>query len=221
MRWHSPQQIRRNDSSKAFPALAEIGRGPAVMRSTNLHCPVAVGSSVFAWAGLFSLVRTNFLPSGQPRREILSSRRSRPKVQISAVPNDHRHRARQTWPSSCSKPSRSGVGPNASSASSATTAPSSRARISRSGRLEPGKPTQNAFAESFNGRFRDECLNLHWFESLPDARRRTAAWRQHYNHARPHSGLGNLNPHQFHQLASLGSSQLKRKTPRVLQFDWS
>ena len=65
--------------------------------------------------------------------------------------------------------------------------------------IEPGKPMQNAFAESFNGRFRDECLNLHWFESLLDARRRTAAWRHHYNHARPHSALGNLNPNKFYE----------------------
>ena len=85
--------------------------------------------------------------------------------------------------------------------------------------IEPGKPTQNAFAESFNGRFRDECLNLHWFESLSDARRRTATWRQHYNHARPHSGLGNLNPLPIPP--GLGSSQLNPKTPGVLQFDWS
>jgi len=78
---------------RRFPPLQKIGRGPAVMRSTNLHCPVAVGSSVSAWAGLFSLVRTNVLPLGVPPREILSSRRSRPEVQISAVPDDHRHTA--------------------------------------------------------------------------------------------------------------------------------
>ncbi len=48
---------------RRFPPLQKIGRGPAVMRSTNLHCPVAVGSSVSAWAGLFSLVRTDLLPS--------------------------------------------------------------------------------------------------------------------------------------------------------------
>ena len=51
-----------------------------------------------------------------------------------------------------------------------------------------------------NGRFRDECFNLHWFESLPDGRRRAATWRKHYHRARAHSGLGNLNPHQFHQV---------------------
>ncbi len=58
------------------------------------------------------------------------------------------------------------------------------------GFIEPGKPTQNAFVESFNGRFRDTCLNEHWFLSLTDARQTIAAWRHHYNHERPHSALG-------------------------------
>ena len=55
--------------------------------------------------------------------------------------------------------------------------------------IEPGKPTQNAFAESFNGRLRDECLNQHWFLSLADARRIIEAWRVDYNTVRPHSSL--------------------------------
>lgn len=60
--------------------------------------------------------------------------------------------------------------------------------------IAPGKPTQNAFAESFNGRLRDECLNEHWFESLADARAKIEAWRIDYNTVRPHSSLGNLPP---------------------------
>jgi putative transposase len=51
--------------------------------------------------------------------------------------------------------------------------------------IEPGKPMQNAFVESFNGKFRDECLNEHWFVSLEDARRKIEAWRQDYNEVRP------------------------------------
>ena len=58
--------------------------------------------------------------------------------------------------------------------------------------IEPGKPTQNAFVESFNGRFRDECLNQHWFVNLADAQRTIEQWRQDYNTARPHSSLGSL-----------------------------
>lgn len=65
--------------------------------------------------------------------------------------------------------------------------------------IEPGKPMQNAFAESFNGRFRDECLNTNWFESLADARRLISAWRKHYNERRPHGSLGNLPPSTFHR----------------------
>lgn len=58
--------------------------------------------------------------------------------------------------------------------------------------IEPGKPTQNAFIESFNGRFRDECLNDQWFPSLAQARILIAAWRRDYNEARPHSALSYL-----------------------------
>jgi len=58
----------------------------------------------------------------------------------------------------------------------------------------PGKPTDNAFIESFNGSFRDECLNVHWFLSIEDAREKIAAFKEDYNHFRPHSALGNLTP---------------------------
>jgi putative transposase len=58
----------------------------------------------------------------------------------------------------------------------------------------PGKPTDNAFIESFNGKFRAECLNAHWFMTLDDARRKCEAWRRDYNEERPHSAIGNEVP---------------------------
>lgn len=60
--------------------------------------------------------------------------------------------------------------------------------------IEPGKPMQNAHMESFNGRFRDECLNQHWFVTLDDARRIIGGWEEAYNTTRPHSALGNQPP---------------------------
>ena len=61
----------------------------------------------------------------------------------------------------------------------------------------PGKPTDNAKIESFNGRFRQECLNLHWFLSLEDAKGKIEAWRQYYNETRPHSALQWESPAHF------------------------
>jgi putative transposase len=66
--------------------------------------------------------------------------------------------------------------------------------------IEPGKPNQNAYVESFNGRLRDECLNEHWFLSLAEARDTVEAWRLDYNGLRPHSSLGNVPPAEFEQL---------------------
>lgn len=63
--------------------------------------------------------------------------------------------------------------------------------------IAPGKPTQNAFIESFNGKFRDECLNEHWFESLVQARAIITRWRQDYNETRPHSSCGRVPPAQY------------------------
>lgn len=60
--------------------------------------------------------------------------------------------------------------------------------------IQPGKPTQNAFVESFNARFREHCLNQHWFKDLFDAKRIITAWRHHYNTVRPHSSLGYQTP---------------------------
>ena len=68
--------------------------------------------------------------------------------------------------------------------------------------IQPGKPTQNAFVESFNGKFRDSCLNQHWFKSLNDARQEIATWRKHYNEVRPHSSLGYIPPIQFAKQAA-------------------
>jgi putative transposase len=63
--------------------------------------------------------------------------------------------------------------------------------------IEPGKPVQNAFIESFNGKFRDECLNQNWFTRLAEARQIIEAWRVDYNTARPHSSLGYRTPEEF------------------------
>ena len=63
--------------------------------------------------------------------------------------------------------------------------------------IEPGKPNQNAYIESFNGRFRDECLNEHWFTSLVHTQVLVEAWRREYNEERPKKGLGGLTPAQY------------------------
>ena len=58
----------------------------------------------------------------------------------------------------------------------------------------PGNPTDNAFIDSFDGKFRTECLNTHWFMSLDDARSKMEKWRRDYNEVRPHSAIGNNPP---------------------------
>jgi putative transposase len=63
--------------------------------------------------------------------------------------------------------------------------------------IQPGKPTQNAYVESFNGRLREECLNVSWFQNLFDAKWKIAAWRREYNEERPHSSLGYRTPEEF------------------------
>ena len=63
--------------------------------------------------------------------------------------------------------------------------------------IQPGKPMQNGYIESFNGKFRDECLNENWFLSLSDARQIIERWRRHYNQERPHSALGYRTPEEF------------------------
>jgi putative transposase len=58
----------------------------------------------------------------------------------------------------------------------------------------PGKPTDNAYIEAFNGRFRAECLNAHWFLTLDDARSKMEEWRRYYNEDRPHGAIGQIPP---------------------------
>ena len=63
--------------------------------------------------------------------------------------------------------------------------------------IQPGKPMQNAFIESFNGKFRDECLNEHWFVTLQEAQLVIEAWRREYNEERTHSAIGDVTPQEF------------------------
>lgn len=65
--------------------------------------------------------------------------------------------------------------------------------------IQPGRPTQNAFVESFNAQVRDECLNIHWFVNLAAARGELEQWRHDYNHIRPHGSLGRMTPAEFAQ----------------------
>jgi putative transposase len=77
----------------------------------------------------------------------------------------------------------------------------------------PGKPTDNAHIEAFNGRLRQECLNQHWFLSLDDARAKIEAWRVAYNEARPHGSLGWATPAEFAARCSEKSKAKELKTP--------
>lgn len=71
--------------------------------------------------------------------------------------------------------------------------------------IRPGKPVDNAFIESFNGKFRDECLNQHWFLDLDEARTTIETWRIDYNEVRPHSALGNRTPTEYATQAGLAA----------------
>lgn len=66
--------------------------------------------------------------------------------------------------------------------------------------IEPGKPWQNGLGESYNGKFRDECLNMEWFRNRTDAKIVIEAWRRHHNEIRPHLSLDNLTPAEFNKL---------------------
>jgi len=68
--------------------------------------------------------------------------------------------------------------------------------------IDPGKPMQNAFVESFNDKFRGECLNSHWFMGIGEARERIAAWREEYNERRPHRSLGRIPPAEYARRAA-------------------
>jgi putative transposase len=79
--------------------------------------------------------------------------------------------------------------------------------------IRPGKPIENAYVESFNGKFRDECLNEHWFVSLADAQLQIEAWRVDYNTVRPHSALADQTPHAF-AMVTLGA-----RRPRLARLN--
>jgi putative transposase len=79
--------------------------------------------------------------------------------------------------------------------------------------IAPGKPTQNAFVESFNGRLRDECLNETLFASLSHARAVLTAWKHDYNHHRPHSAHGGLPPVEFAEKAGMGHAPYRLEQP--------
>jgi putative transposase len=78
--------------------------------------------------------------------------------------------------------------------------------------IRPGKPIENAYVESFNGKFRDECLNEHWFVSLADAKAAIETWRVDYNTVRPHSSLDGATPEQFAKIAE-GARRLRPARP--------
>jgi putative transposase len=71
----------------------------------------------------------------------------------------------------------------------------------------PGKPSDNAFVVFFNGRFRDECLNMNWFLSLDDARGKIETWRRDFNESRPHTSLGFTTPAEFASSAGVNPSR--------------
>src|SRR5690606_29644988 len=77
--------------------------------------------------------------------------------------------------------------------------------------IDPGKPWQNGNNESFNGKFRDECLSMEWFRNRIDAKIVIEEFRRHYNQARPHSSFSNLTPEQFKQKV-LSSNQMQTAT---------
>ena len=82
--------------------------------------------------------------------------------------------------------------------------------------IAPGKPMQNGYIESFNGKFRDECLNDHWFETLDQARRIISAWRNDYNEVRPHSSCGRIPPAQFAALKRIGDDDKSSQNGKIL-----
>lgn len=82
----------------------------------------------------------------------------------------------------------------------------------------PGKPTDNAKNESFNGRFREECLNAHWFLSLEDARRKIEVWREYYNEARPHSALQWMTPAEFARQCTDRAGSARSEEPEFFQL---
>ena len=82
----------------------------------------------------------------------------------------------------------------------------------------PGKPTDNAFAESFNGKFRNECLNRHLFKNLAEAREKIEVWRVEYNEVRPDSSLGYLAPAEFARQAKIRQNEANFSLCRLSSF---
>jgi putative transposase len=82
--------------------------------------------------------------------------------------------------------------------------------------IEPGKPMQNGYIESFNDKLRDECLNEHWFSGMADARWTVERWRRDYNEVRPHSALGNATPAAFAASCS-GLAQNRMDKPQATE----
>jgi hypothetical protein len=86
--------------------------------------------------------------------------------------------------------------------------------------IEPGSPWENGFAESFHSRFRDECLALEVFDGLRDARAITAAWKDDYNHRRPHGSLGFQTPAGFAAACAASTSDTASLLPHTRLFAW-
>ena len=90
--------------------------------------------------------------------------------------------------------------------------------------IQPGRPMQNGYIESFNGKFRDECLNDHWFETVPQARAAIAVWRQDYNEVRPAQQLPANATRQVRRVASAACCRCNathhRRNPLTLQPDF-
>ena len=84
--------------------------------------------------------------------------------------------------------------------------------------IEPGKPMQNGYIESFNGKFRDECLNEHWFQTLQQARDTIAHWRRDYNEVRPHSSIGRIPPARFAEQHRWHASGAAHQTPATSEI---
>ena len=85
--------------------------------------------------------------------------------------------------------------------------------------IEPGRPMQNGYIESFNGKFRDECLNEQWFQTLHQARSAITAWRQDYNEVRPHSSVGRIPPARFAELHRQRAGDATHTSSTTTQID--